>query len=278
MPSAAARIFWYSQTGHSYACALKAAETLRKSGSVVNLTPLALAEPAHFQANQVLFAFPVNNFQVPVPMVRLFQRLPVVKETRDVFAIITYAGLPANTASLFKRLLAGKNLRLRSFVKIRCRDSYIPFAKWLPFMNDTGKPDAGSLARVERFVGAAMVDGTDRRRPLFNPFNLAHWLGQGSPDDGPRMLLGKRIFLKEACVLCGQCVALCPSGALSQEAGEIRFDEKQCVGCCSCLNVCPRNAWRSSRFGPEYYNKGLHVPEMAEALERRAGQRPGGNP
>ena len=262
------RIFWYSQTGHSYACALRAAETLRQSGYAVDLTPLALAEPAHFQADQILFAFPVNNFKVPVPMVRRIQRLPVVNEARDAFAIITYAGLPANTAHLFKRLLAGKNLRLQSFVKIRCRDSFIPFAKWLPFMNNIDKPDADSLARVERFVGAAMIEGTDRRWPLFNPFNPAHWMGQVSPDDGPRMLLGKRLFLKESCVLCGQCVALCPSKAITLEAGEIIFDEKLCVGCCGCLNICPQNAWRSAWFGPEYFNKGLYIPAMTEALER----------
>jgi ferredoxin len=244
--SPAARIFWYSQTGHSYACALKAAETLQQSGYTVSLTPLALAEPAHFQADQILFAFPVNNFNVPVAMVRRFRQLPVISEARDAFAI-----------------------------KIRCRDSFSPFAKWLSFMNDTGKPDAGSLARVGRFVRAAMIEGTDRRRPLFNPFSLAHWMGQGSPDNGPKLLLGERIFLKEACVLCGQCAALCPSKALTQEAGEIRFDEKLCLGCCGCLNICPQNAWRTSRFGFEYFNKGLHVPAMAEALDRQAGQRLG---
>ena len=97
--------------------------------------------------------------------------------------------MPANTAHLFKRLLAVKNLRLKSFVKIRCRDSFIPFAKWL---------------------------------------------------------LGERIFLKEACVLCGQCAALCPNKAITLGAGEIRFDEKLCVGCCGCLNICPQNAWRSA--------------------------------
>ena len=273
MNRAVARIFWYSQTGHSYTCALKAAETLRERGIAASLTPLALAEPAHFQADRILFAFPVNNFKVPVPMVRRLQRLPVLAETRDAFAIITCAGLPANTAFLFKRLLAGRKMRLRSFVEIRCRDSFIPFAKWLPFMNATGKPDAGSLARVERFVDEAMIRGTDRRRPLFNPFNPAHWLGQGSPDDGPRMLLGERIFLKEACVLCGQCVALCPSSAIKLQAGEIRFEEKRCIGCCGCLNICPQNAWRSSRFGPDYFNKGHQVPAMAEALEGRGGPR-----
>ena len=275
--SPTAQIFWYSQTGHSYACALKAAESLQQSGYTVSLTPLALAEPAHFLASKILFAFPVNNFNVPVAMVRRFRQLPVLSEARDAFAIITYAGMPANTAYMFKRLLAGKNLRLQSFVKIRCRDSFIPFAKWFRFMNETGKPDADSLARVERSVRAAMIEGTDRRRPLFNPFDLTHWMGQGSPDDGPKMLLGERIFLTEACVLCGQCVALCPSKAITLEAGEIRFDEKLCLGCCGCLNICPQNAWRSSRFGPEYFNKGLHVPEMAEALDRQAGQRPGEN-
>jgi len=80
-----------------------------------------------------------------------------------------------------------------------------------------------------------------------------------------------------SCALCGQCVALCPSKAITLEAGEIRFDEKLCLGCCGCLNICPQNAWRSSRFGPEYFNKGLHVPAMAEALERQVGQRPGEN-
>jgi ferredoxin len=265
MPNSTVRIFWYSQTGHSYACALRAAETLKRNGRAVALTPLALAEPAHFQADQILFAFAVNNFKVPVPMVRLLRRLPAVAPARDAFAIITCAGLPANTPYLFKRLLAGKNLRLRSFVTIRCRDSFIPFAKWLSFMNATGKPDAGSFARVERFVAAAMVEGTDRRRPLFNPFSLLHWLGQGSPDDGPKMLLGERTLLKEDCVLCGQCAALCPSQAITLEAGEIRLDDTLCVGCCACLNICPQNAWRSSRFGPEYFNKGLHVPAMAEA-------------
>ena len=210
-------------------------------------------------------------------MVRRFQRFPVVNETGDAFAIITCAGMPANTACLFKQLLAAKNLRLRSFANIGCRDSFIPFAKWLPFMNETGKPDVDSLARAGRFVGATMNEGTDRRRPLFNPFNLGHWMVQGSPDDGPKLLSGERIFLKEACVLCGQCVALCPSEAITMQAGEIRFDENLCVGCCGCLNISPENAWRSSKFGPEYFNKGLHVPAMVMALEHQAGQRPGGN-
>jgi ferredoxin len=265
-PGTTARIFWYSQTGHSYACALKAAETLEKSGHTATLTPIALAEPAHFRASRILFAFPVNNFSVPVAMVRRFRELPVVGEAGDAFAIITHGGLPANTPWIFRRLLDGKNLRLRSFVKIRCRDSYVPFAKWFAFMNQAGKPDAGSLAVVERFVRAAMIEGTDRRRPLFNPFDLAHWLGQASPDDGPRMLLGELTLLKDACVLCGQCVALCPTKAITLEGGEIRFDKRRCVGCCGCLNICPENAWRSSRFGPEYFNKGLHVPAMAKAL------------
>jgi ferredoxin len=75
-------------------------------------------------------------------------------------------------------------------------------------------------------------------------------------------------------VLCGQCAALCPSGAITLEAGEIRFDEKRCVGCCGCLNICPENAWRSARLGPEYYNKGLHVPAMAGALERQGRTTP----
>lgn len=273
MPESTVRVFWYSQTGHSYACALRAAEVLRQGGRAVELVPLALAGPRDFQADQLLFCFPVNNFKVPVPFERRLRELPVDGGGREAFAIVTHAGIPASTAALFARLLAGKGLRLRSHLLVRCRTSYIPFAKWFAFMNQVRQPDADALAGVERFVRAALIDGTDRRGARVNPLNPLHWFGQTSPDDGPKLLLGSRVFLREACVRCGQCAALCPVGAISMEADGMRCDERRCIGCCGCFNTCPRNAWRSTRFGPEYYNKGRDVAAMAATLRQAAAPR-----
>ncbi len=45
----------------------------------------------------------------------------------------------------------------------------------------------------------------------------------------------------ELCIACGQCVEVCPTGAINlQEAATI--DESRCVGCGSCVQECPTEA------------------------------------
>lgn len=45
------------------------------------------------------------------------------------------------------------------------------------------------------------------------------------------------------CVQCGDCIDVCPSGALSRDKrGVVRVDKKLCVGCLSCVGFCPISA------------------------------------
>ena len=45
------------------------------------------------------------------------------------------------------------------------------------------------------------------------------------------------------CVQCGECIDVCPSGALSRDRrGVVRIDDKLCVGCLSCVGFCPYGA------------------------------------
>jgi carbon-monoxide dehydrogenase iron sulfur subunit len=42
------------------------------------------------------------------------------------------------------------------------------------------------------------------------------------------------------CIQCGECVAVCPTGALSQDKrGIVRIKKKLCVGCLACVGFCP---------------------------------------
>ena len=71
--SKTAALFWYSQTGHSYACGLKARDALESDAWKVSVVPMKYATPADFQADILLYAFPVHSFQVPVMVNHLCQ-------------------------------------------------------------------------------------------------------------------------------------------------------------------------------------------------------------
>ena len=47
-----------------------------------------------------------------------------------------------------------------------------------------------------------------------------------------------------ACVACGACVAVCPTGATAkdEETGIVTQDTETCIGCQSCVEACPYQA------------------------------------
>jgi len=53
---------------------------------------------------------------------------------------------------------------------------------------------------------------------------------------------------EEACVHCGACTAVCPTGALSidRQTMEVLFDPEGCVACELCLRACPLKAMKAS--------------------------------
>lgn len=47
---------------------------------------------------------------------------------------------------------------------------------------------------------------------------------------------------RQLCVGCGNCVAVCPGGALKLEGGQLRFDAETCEACERCVDVCVHSA------------------------------------
>jgi len=64
----------------------------------------------------------------------------------------------------------------------------------------------------------------------------------------PRDTLMATYFLRETdvekCILCGECMEICPVDALSIEDDAIVVDEEWCIGCGVCSTVCPADAAR----------------------------------
>jgi NAD-dependent dihydropyrimidine dehydrogenase PreA subunit len=48
---------------------------------------------------------------------------------------------------------------------------------------------------------------------------------------------------EELCIHCGQCIALCSTGALYfNEDLKVSYDPEKCIGCLLCVDSCPRSA------------------------------------
>jgi len=50
------------------------------------------------------------------------------------------------------------------------------------------------------------------------------------------------IVQAEKCTGCGDCVAVCPTGAISLLANLAAIDQGRCTGCEACLTACPSGA------------------------------------
>ena len=67
-------------------------------------------------------------------------------------------------------------------------------------------------------------------------------MGCGSRATKQRMHADMRPELRAGvCIACGECVSVCPTGAISLHQ-EAEFDYELCVGCAECLTACPERA------------------------------------
>lgn len=97
----------------------------------------------------------------------------------------------------------------------------------------TGRPDASDIAELEEFsakIKGAVADKskTSVEVPGNRPYKQA---GKG----------GLKPFATDECVLCGECSALCPVGAISADDPK-STDEEKCISCMRCISVCPQKA------------------------------------
>jgi NAD-dependent dihydropyrimidine dehydrogenase PreA subunit len=76
---------------------------------------------------------------------------------------------------------------------------------------------------------------------------------------------------RERCTGCGDCVAICPTGALGVFEGTAQIDRERCSDCEACVGACPNSAILTVT---EPMDRGQTVPmtrpELAPSVRRGA--------
>lgn len=97
----------------------------------------------------------------------------------------------------------------------------------------TGRPDASDSAELEEFSAKIKDAVADKSKTSVEV-----------PGNRPYKQAGKdglKPFATDECVLCGECSALCPVGAISADDPK-STDEEKCISCMRCISVCPQKA------------------------------------
>lgn len=115
--------------------------------------------------------------------------------------------------------------------------------------------DWQGLARPWPAVAAETLLGLRSKRTL-QLTALSHLArhtqtGQRSVSMPEKATFGTLDLQQKSCTLCHACVGACPTGALRNKHGALRFAERDCVQCGLCVQTCPEKALQLvPRFDP----------------------------
>lgn len=104
-----------------------------------------------------------------------------------------------------------------------------------------GRPDAQDVIKCGEFAKQISakwgeVQKTDRMPMLEIPGNFPY-----KERSKPAVLIAPVTSIAE-CNICGVCVDLCPTNAISIENGILLTKSELCTWCCSCIKRCPNEA------------------------------------
>jgi ferredoxin len=209
----------------------------------VNLTPPDAAKEtlSPLSDELVIFGAPVYGGRLPAEAVRRFRRL----RARDALAVlvVVYGNREFDDALLelkdltvelgFLPVAAGAFIGEHSFA-----------TEDRPIAN--GRPDRVDLQKAMGF-GAEI---RNRVEALPSRDVLADLEVPGRfPYEGGALSLAVVPVTDDRCNVCGECVSVCPTGAISVD-GWVATKPELCIRCSACIKECPEDArsWEDDRM------------------------------
>ena len=193
-----------------------------------------------FSDELVLIGAPVYGGRLPVDAVNRFKQIKASKTL--AIPVVVYGNREFEDS-----LLELKNLAIDLGFHPVAGAAFIgehSFAtKDAPIAN--GRPDSLDVQKARDFGAKikekiAALQSTDARIDLEIP-------GRFPYEGGPRSMAVAPVTKEDTCTLCGTCVSVCPTAAISMN-GSVETQIELCIRCCACVKSCPAGArvWEDS--------------------------------
>lgn len=252
-------IFYFTGTGNS----LYVAKQIEKE-------PVSIAQVIHrkhmeFTADTIGIAAPVYGHEVP-PMVKDFLKKAVF-HTGYFYMILTYGNRHGGAAELAKQLCEECGIAVDYINVILMVDNWLPGFD----MEEQKKLDKN----VEGQLAAILADLKVRKQMISkvtaNDRTIhKQFLDRMSqmPADAWQHLLR----ITNACVGCGICEKVCPSGSIRVVDGKAVHTPGRCQTCLACTHACPHKAIRLTipEKNPQarYRNEHISLQEIIRSNSR----------
>lgn len=232
------KIVCFSPTGTTAKLLLNIAKGITaKRPAVIDLTlPGAADQPIRVLPDEtVLFGAPVYAGRLPVQAVQRFRQIRA--ENAMAVLVVNYGNREFDDALLeLKNLVVSLGFAPLAAAAFISEHSYSTRA--LPIA--AGRPDDTDLSSATAFGQQirALLAARQPYAPLPDLKVPGHF-----PYAAPGTQAGGAapVTHPDLCALCGECVAVCPTGAIRQ-GSTITTHTEDCIRCCACVKACPSEA------------------------------------
>lgn len=255
-------VFYFSATGNSLWVAQYISNSFNEplcevSGLIRKHSVEGLRYTLRDEAEILFFVFPIHSWGPALVMLRFIRELQLsgLKGNR-VFAIGTCGDDCGYTDRIVRKELADKCIPLEAFFSLKMPNNYI-LMRGFGVDPEPVKDKKLALAPsgMEQIVKAVNTRSYSESQILRTGMS---WLKSYVVYPVfKKFVIGRQSFrTTDACISCGLCAKVCPTGTTVMQNGKPVWQGKDCVQCTACIHRCPAKA---IEFGKVSVGKGRYV-------------------
>lgn len=255
-------VFYFSATGNSLWVAQYISNAFNEPlCSVPDLMRKQFSDGIRYtlrdEAEILFFVFPVHSWGPALVMLRFIRELQLsgLKGNR-VFAIGTCGDDCGYTDRIVRKELTGKCIPLEAFFSLKMPNNYI-LMRGFGVDPEPVKDEKLALAPsgMEQIVKAINTRSYSESQILRT--GMSRLKSYVVYPAFKRFVIGRQSFrTTEACISCGLCAKVCPTGTIVMQNGKPVWQGKDCVQCTACIHRC---SGKAIEFGKVSVGKGRYV-------------------